>query len=90
MDFCHCKGDWNGTIGAISVKSSNNNVIQLATGIAPKETAAAYEYLIDLACKNEEVEAFLNKPTTSIITEAQGLGVRRPEASIPIGTPSVR
>lgn len=69
MDFCHCKGDWNGTIGAISVKSSNNNVIQLATCISPKETAAAYEYLIDQACKNKEVKAFLDKPTTSIITD---------------------
>eukprot|EP00903_Cladosiphon_okamuranus_P012232 g11472.t1 len=68
MDVCHCMGEWNGMIGAISVKSSNN-VIQQATCIAPKETADAYEHLIDFACKNEEVGAFLNKPTTTIITD---------------------
>eukprot|EP00752_Nemacystus_decipiens_P006488 g5841.t1 len=63
------QGEWNGTIGAISVKSSNNNAIHLATCIAPKETADAYEYLIGHACMNPEVVAFLNKPTTSIITD---------------------
>lgn len=69
MDFCHMKGEWNGVIGAICVKSSNNNIVQLATCIAPKENAAAYEYLIDNACRNDEVAAFLNKPTTSIISD---------------------
>ncbi|CAB1107604.1 unnamed protein product [Ectocarpus sp. CCAP 1310/34] len=69
MDFCHMTGEWNGVIGAICVKSSNNNIVQLATCIAPKENAAAYEYLIDNACRNDEVATFLNKPTTSIISD---------------------
>jgi len=69
MDFCHMKGEWNGTIGAISVKTANNNVVQLATCIAPKENAEAYEYLISNALKNAQVAAFLNKDTTTIITD---------------------
>eukprot|EP00903_Cladosiphon_okamuranus_P006044 g5961.t1 len=69
IDFCHCKGDWNGTIGAITVKSSNNNVIPVATCMYPEESADAYEYLINNACKNPEMAAFLNKPTTTIMTD---------------------
>lgn len=68
MDFAHCKGDWNGTIGAISTKSSNN-IVHLATCIVAKETGAAYRYLIDNALKNPAVEAFLNKRSTTIITD---------------------
>ncbi|CAB1096459.1 unnamed protein product [Ectocarpus sp. CCAP 1310/34] len=69
MDFCHCKGDWDGPIGAISVKSANNNVLQVATCLHPKETADAYTYLMSNALKNPEMAAFLNKPTTTIITD---------------------
>lgn len=69
MDFAHMKGDWNGTIGTISTKNSNNNVVHLATCIVAKETGDGYRYLIGNALKNPTVAAFLNKPSTTIITD---------------------
>lgn len=69
MDFAHMKGEWNGTIGTISTKSSNNNVVHLATCIVPKENADAYRYLVTNALKNLNVAGFLNNPTTTIITD---------------------
>lgn len=69
MDFAHCKGDFNGVIGTISTKNSNNNIVHLATCIIAKETANAYQYLIRNALKNPRVASFLNKRTTTIITD---------------------
>lgn len=69
MDFAHMKGEWNGTIGTISTKSSDNTIVQLATCLVPKETGDAYRYLINNALKNPRVAAFLNKTSTTIITD---------------------
>lgn len=69
MDFAHLKGDFNGTMGTISTKNSNNNVIHLATCLVAKETGDAYRYLINNALRNPAACAFLNKPTTTIFTD---------------------
>ena len=45
MDFVHLKGDFNGTMGTISTKSANNNVVHLATCLVAKETGDAYRYM---------------------------------------------
>lgn len=80
MDFAHLKGDWNGTIGTISMKSSNNQIIHVATCIIAKETADAYRYLISNAMKNPRMAHFLNKATTTIITDKhKGSDVAIPE-----------
>ena len=69
MDFVHLKGDFNGTMGTISTKSANNNVVHLATCLVAKETGDAYRYMINHAVKHPEVRRFLNKPTTTIFTD---------------------
>lgn len=69
MDFAHLKGDFNGTMGTISTKSANNNVVHLATCIVAKETGDAYRYMINNAKKNPAVAAFLDKPSTTVITD---------------------
>lgn len=69
MDFAHMKGEWNGTIGAMTTKSSDNTIVHLATCIVAKENGNAYRYLIDNALKNPTVAAFLKKPSTTIITD---------------------
>ena len=84
MDFAHFKGEWNGTIGAITTKNANNNIVQLATCVAPKENAAAYEYLVTNACKNLKVKAFLDKATTSIITDKH----KGSDSALPKGLPN--
>lgn len=69
MDFAHLKGNFNGTMGTISTKSANNNVVHLATCLVAKETGDAYRYMINHAVKHPEVRRFLNKPTTTIFTD---------------------
>ncbi|CAN0437583.1 unnamed protein product, partial [Hapterophycus canaliculatus] len=69
MDFAHLKGDFNGTMGTISTKSANNNVVHLATCLVAQETGDAYRYMINHALKHPEIRRFLNKPTTTIFTD---------------------
>lgn len=69
MDFAHLKGDYNGTVGTISKKTSNNNIIHLETCIVAKETGDTYRYLISHALKLPALATFFNKATTTIITD---------------------
>lgn len=59
----------NGTIGTFSTKSLNNTIVQLATCLVAKETGDAYRYLINNAIENPQVAAFLNKTSTTIVTD---------------------
>ena len=69
MDFAHLKGDWNGTMGTLSLKDSNNKVVHVATSIAAKETGDAYRYLITNALKFPLLATTLKKSTTTIFTD---------------------
>lgn len=65
----HLKGGWQGVMLTLSTNDRNNTVIHVATFLRAKEDASNYTFLIEHACKYEEMRTFLQSSSTTIYCE---------------------
>lgn len=53
----------------LSMRDSNDNVLQVATVLASKECESNYQFIIEKACTNADMARVLTSPTTTVFVD---------------------
>ena len=69
LDAAHLKGEWNGTILALTGKDSNNKIVIVSMVICDKETTRNYEFLLNNSKKNDLFAGYMNNAQTTFFTD---------------------